>query len=172
VDATPRPDSVPAVPPSPAQRSSVDLQGTQYDLKIDEQTEKFIETKQKLSYFLITASVAVTAFLVTFVFDKHPEEIGSEVWLVVCACLIGLATAGASLLALHWELRSYGMHIAARYQKLEWKDLSEKSRAEWDRVNGNAASARKWALVLLFVEIALSVVFFVAFVAAGATGAG
>jgi hypothetical protein len=46
---------------------------SEYDLKIDAQVEKFVENKQKLSYFLITASVTVIGFIVNFAVSHPPQ---------------------------------------------------------------------------------------------------
>src|SRR5581483_10285115 len=69
---------------------------SEYDLKIDAQVEKFVENKQKLAYFLITASVTVIGFIVNFAVS-HPPRLPS---MVIFASAAGLFTAGFSLLNL------------------------------------------------------------------------
>jgi len=43
-----------------------------YELKVDEQVEKLLESKQKLIYFVVTASAASIAFAVDFA-SKNPH---------------------------------------------------------------------------------------------------
>jgi hypothetical protein len=131
-----------------------------YELKIDAQVEKFFETKQKLTYFLVTASAAVIAFIVTSVTDKL-GNVGPLVWIVVLSVMAGLVAAGSSLLNLHCELLSYRLHIKYRYQKKLWTNLTDKEQAYWDRLNGRAMRYLKVAFIFLFVEIVLGVVFFI-----------
>ncbi len=134
----------------------------EYDLKIDIQVEKFIETKQKLTYFLITASVAVIAFLVDFVV-KLRGEVGGLVWLAVLSAVAGLLTAGFSLLNIRFELKSYRLHLKLRYEKKTWDSLKPDEQKDWDRVNRFAARFLESAFVFLFIEIALAIAFFILF---------
>ncbi len=134
----------------------------EYELKIDTQVEKFLEIKQKLTYFLITASVAVIAFLANFVI-KHISESGNLVWLIISSSITGLITSGCSLLNLHLELRSYQLHLKYRYEKISWDSLSEKRKKEWDRVNIWAARFLKTAFFFLFLEITFAIAFFILF---------
>lgn len=132
---------------------------SEYDLKIDSQVEKFVENKQKLTYFLITASVAAIAFLVNFA-AEHKVNIPS---LVIFASLAGLATTGFSLLNLHFEHRSYRLHIKYRYEKRSWIQLSKEEQDVWDSVNQQATFFLESAFVFLFIEILLGVLFFAIF---------
>lgn len=102
----------------------------QYDLKIDEQVAAFLETKQKLTYFLITASVAVTAFLINFAMTNR-AEVRNITWLIITSAVGGLLTAGFSLLSLHYELRSYNMHLGYRYQRKTWETLTKAEQDTW-----------------------------------------
>jgi len=51
-----------------------------FELSIDQQVEKFLELRQKLSYFLITASIAVIAFSINF----YIKNIRTDKVLVPC----------------------------------------------------------------------------------------
>ncbi len=139
-----------------------------YDLAVDSQVEKFIETKQKLTYFLITASVAVIAFTVNFFVTRASKggrvgEVTPESALVVGSALAGLATSGLALLVLRFEHRSFRLHLQYRYQRKTWEDLTPTQQRRWDAVNAWAARLLHAALACLFAEIALAVAFFVVF---------
>lgn len=130
-----------------------------YDLKIDAQVEKFVENKQKLGYFLITASITVIGFIVMFAVS-HPPQLPS---MVIFASIAGLFTSGFSLLNLRFEHRSYNLHLKYRYQKKTWDDLAPKERAHWDKLNRQATFFIESAFVFLFIEILFSVVSLVMF---------
>lgn len=137
-----------------------------YGLAIDEQVEKFVELKQKLTYFLITASVVVIAFVVKFAVDNlrvrgHFTTTALETSLVIALSLSGLATSGCSLFNIHFEHRSYRLHLQYSYQRKKWDELTRKEQAQWDRINDWAAWLLRAAFVLLFVEIGLAVAFFI-----------
>ncbi|MGA8657669.1 MAG: hypothetical protein WB586_16110, partial [Chthoniobacterales bacterium] len=53
----------------------------EYDLKIDSQVEKFLDLKQKLTYFLVTASIGPIAFALTFVKDVAKNLFG--IWVAM-----------------------------------------------------------------------------------------
>lgn len=142
-------DNPPVTPPAPSE----------YDLKIDAQVEKFVENKQKLAYFLITASVTVIAFIVNFAVS-HPSPLPS---MVIFASIAGLFTSGFSLLNLRFEHRSYNLHLKYRYQKKTWDDLAPKEQAQWDKLNRQATFFIESAFVFLFIEILFSVVSLVLF---------
>jgi hypothetical protein len=64
--------------------------------------------KQKLTYFVITASAVVTGFVAKFVVDnlrvrQHFTTTRWETRLVIAMALAGLAAAGASLLSIHFS---------------------------------------------------------------------
>jgi hypothetical protein len=140
------------LPPAPATPS-------EYDLKIDAQVEKFVENKQKLTYFLVTASVAVIAFIVNFTVS-HPTPLPS---MVIFASIAGLFTSGFSLLNLRFEHRSYNLHLKYRYQKKTWDDLAPEEQAQWDKLNRQATFFIETAFLFLFIEILFSVISLVMF---------
>lgn len=137
-------------------------QSNEYELKIDAPVEKFVEMKQKLTYFLITASVAVIAFLANFVI-KFPCEAKQFIWFVILSSVFGILTSGLSLLNLSAELRSYRLHLKYRYEKRNWASLNDAEKNEWNDVNNRASNFLKASFVCLFLEIALAVLFFILF---------
>jgi hypothetical protein len=141
-------------------RGSDKVAGLEYDLKIDEQVAKFLESKQKLTYFLITASVAVIAFVLDFVL-KNRETTKGVIYLVTASGICGTLTAGLSLLNISMELKSFNLHLRYRYQKKTWGSLSPEEQKEWERVNKHANTILKLAFVSLFGEITLAIIFFI-----------
>lgn len=135
---------------------------TDYELKVDAQVEKFFEIKQKLTYFLITASVAVMAFLVNFTIE-HRMEAKHIISLVIISSIAGLLTSRFSLLNLNLEHKSYRLHLKYRYQKIALQSLSDREKQQWDRINKWAAWFLKSAFFSLFIEITFAVIFFVLF---------
>lgn len=131
-----------------------------YALKVDAQVEKFVELKQKLTYFLITGSVAVIAFLVNFVIN-NPNQAGQFLFLVIISVISGLLTSGFSLLNLHYELNSYRLHLKYRYEKINWEDLDNTKRSEWNEINDAASKYLTSAFIFLFIEILFAVIFFI-----------
>ena len=141
---------------------------TDYDLAIDAQVEKFLEFKQKLTYFLITASVVAIAFLVAF-FENNLRQGGNftattaELWLVISSCILGVLTAGFALLNLRFEISSYRLHIKTRSERKGWEDLSAAQQCRWNQINRRAAYFLAASFFSLFIQIALAVSFFIVF---------
>lgn len=142
---------------------------SEYDLAVDSQVEKFVETKQKLTYFLITASVVVVAFTMNFFVDHATTggrvgRITPESAFLVASALAGLTTAGLALLTLRFEHSSYRLHLRYRYERKTWERLTEEQQKHWQRINDWAARLLGASFAFLFAEIALAVAFFVMFV--------
>jgi hypothetical protein len=137
----------------------ISIEPSDYDLKVDAQVEKFVENKQKLTYFLITASVAVIGFVVNFAITNK----GNYPSLVVFTSLAGLITTGFSLLNLHFEHRSYRLHVQYRYLRKSWFHLTEQEQKRWEQINNQATFFLEGAFVFLFIEILLGVGFFIIF---------
>lgn len=155
--------------PSAVASPGAATQPSEYDLAVDSQVEKFVETKQKLTYFLITASVAVVAFTMNFFVDHTSADgrvgrITLESALLVAAALAGLITAGLSLLTLRLEHSSYRLHLRYRYERKTWELLTEEQQTHWRATNAWAARLLGAAFAFLFAEIAFAVAFFVMFV--------
>jgi hypothetical protein len=140
------------------QKNSPDEQ-FKYDLEIDNQVSKFVEIKQKLTYFLVTASVAVIAFVVNFAVENR-SYVGCYTWLLTSSSIAGLLTSGSSLLSLNLELRSYTLHLKYRYEKKTYESLGPEEQEKWDRINKFARGFVTSAFVFLFLEISLAVAFF------------
>jgi hypothetical protein len=134
------------------------VEPSDYELKIDAQVEKFVENKQKLTYFLITASAAVIAFVVNFTVTQKANFPS----LVIFTSLAGLATIAFSLLNLHFEHSSYRLNIKYRYEKRSWSQLTKPEQDHWGNVNRHATFFLESAFVFLFIETLIAVVFFVA----------
>lgn len=113
-------------------RADTDPSSTEYGLRIDEQTETFLELKQKLTYFLITASVAVVAFLISYIVDNQADVLSVALVLASLASLSGLLVAGCSILSLHKDIGSYRLHLKYRYQR---RDPTRSEISQWDDLN-------------------------------------
>jgi hypothetical protein len=133
-----------------------------YGLKIDAQVEKFVEIKQKLTYFLVTASTAIIAFLASFVKDQL-DDIGKLVWLIILSSVAGLFTSGLSLRNLNLEIKSYKLHLQYRYEKRDWNMLTDDEKSQSESINSSASEKLNAAFVCIFAEIAFAVSFFVLF---------
>jgi hypothetical protein len=132
-------------------------QVTDYDLKIDEQTEAFLAKKHQLTYFIVTAAVVPIGFALTILNDKMMLDIHlSWGWaLLVVGGAFGLLAGGLALLSLWAEISSYQRHIKNRYKRKSPEDLSEKENREWERINSVAGASRTFAFGLLAVEMPL-----------------
>ncbi len=132
-------------------------QATDYDLKIDEQTEAFLAKKHQLTYFIVTAAVVPIGFALTILNDRMVLDIHlSWGWaLLVVGVALGLLAAGLALLSLSAEISSYQRHIKYRYERKSPKDLSEKESRAWERINSVAGASRTFAFGLLAVEMPL-----------------
>ncbi len=138
---------------------------SEYDLKLDAQVERFLEMKQKLTYFFVTASVAVVAFLVDFMVKNREDIAGDGVGLllIMLSCVFGLFTAGLSLSTLHAEMQSHRPHLRYRHQRKEWDDLKPEEQINWDSIRDWANTFRIGSFISLFFEIAIAVFFFMRF---------
>jgi tRNA isopentenyl-2-thiomethyl-A-37 hydroxylase MiaE len=135
-----------------------------WDLAVDEQVAKFVELRQKLTYFLITASVAVAAFSINFYVKsvrKDPTMTALHPVLLVAACVAALSTGGFALLTLHLDHRSFARHLGLRYERRRFQDLPQRQQTSWNRLTNLAATALLLAFVALFGEILLMLLFFI-----------
>jgi hypothetical protein len=124
----------------------------EYDLKIDGQVEKFLDLKQKLTYFLVTASIGPIAFALSFVKDVAKHLFG--IWIAMfIGILLGLVATGCALYSLHLELGSYQKHLGYRYARKQWEDLSKDAQTEWDDINARAGLFLKFSFIALFAEV-------------------
>jgi|HubBroStandDraft_4_1064222.scaffolds.fasta_scaffold113411_2 hypothetical protein len=133
----------------------------EYDLKIDSQVEKFLDLKQKLTYFLVTASIGPIAFALTFVKDVAKNLFG--IWVAMfIGIVLGLVSTGCALYSLHLELASYQKHLGYRYARKRWDDLSQKEKDDWNDINVKAGLFLKFSFIALFAEITALTLFLVA----------
>ena len=138
------------ISPEPTVRSESTEPVSDYELKIDSQVEKFLETKHKLVYFLVTASIAPIIVEVQFLYGKP-----MFVWITAAAAigvLFGLLTAGSAIGALWFEVASYRNHIQYRYARKRWEDLSNLQQDAWTKLNGHALKLTRLAFLLLYLE--------------------
>jgi hypothetical protein len=128
-----------------------------YDLSVDAQTENFLELKQKLTYFLITASVAPIAFALTLLQDRlsNLDQAGYLLATFVPGVVCGLLSSGSALRAIYCEMESYRLHIASRYARKTWQDLPVKEQNHWDKLNRSASLYLEASFITLFTEFAL-----------------
>jgi len=135
-----------------------------YDLAIDEQVEKLLELRQRLTYFFITAAVVVLAFAVNFDIQtiRPSAQLDHRVhayWLVA-GSIVGLGTAGLALLSLYFEHLGFQLHVKHRYERREYDDLTRPEQQAFDRIGSTAARTRSFAFLTLFAEILLLLFFF------------
>jgi hypothetical protein len=141
------------ITPIPSGRPDSNESVSEYDLKIDTQVEKFLETKHKLVYFLVTASVAPIIAVVQFVYGKP-----ILMWAKAAAgvgIVGGLLAAGSALAALWYEVASYRNHIQYRYARKKWDDLTVDQQKAWTTLNRKAVRFIRIAFLLLYVEFIL-----------------
>jgi hypothetical protein len=132
-------------------------QATDYDLRIDEQTEAFLAKKHQLTYFIVTAAVVPIGFALTILNDRTMLDFHlSWGWaLLVVGAAFGLLAGGLALLSLWAEISSYQRHIKNRYKRKSPEDLSDKETREWECINNVAGASRTFAFGLLAVEMPL-----------------
>lgn len=136
------------------------IEPSDYDLKIDTQVERFVEIKQKLTYFLITASAAAIVFLYKFLVD-HFYDAGNLVWFAIFSTIAGLLTSGFSLVNIRLEHQSFTLHLKNRYLKKTWESLSSKEQNEWDRIKEQASCLLTVAIICLFIEFGFAAAFLI-----------
>jgi hypothetical protein len=114
-------------------------QDDEYELKVDDQVAGFLQTKQRLSYFLITAATAVIGFAVSFIAANAKTASGItlthlEAYLAGGGSVLGLAAAGATLFSLKLGHQSFSLHLKNRYAHKRFSDLPTNEQEEWDRI--------------------------------------
>ena len=106
-----------------------------FELSIDQQVESFLELRQKLSYFLITASITVIAFSINY----YTTNIRTDKALVhhvhgtllAAGAISAVATAGLALLNLQFGHMSARKHLKFRYQRLIYSQLTTWQKRRW-----------------------------------------
>ena len=133
-----------------------------YLLAVDRQVEKFLDLKQKLIFFLITASVATIAYTLNFAV-AHLDLISgfpTQLIVLVAGCVLGLLAAGSALYSLSQELASYRFHLDMRYRRKVYEQFPRRTREAWDRVKLRALLAQRAAFMLLFLSVICQTAFF------------
>jgi hypothetical protein len=106
----------------------------------DELTSRLNERREKLNYFIISASIAVIAFTLKAALDSRALFTGCRLALVVIGCGSLLGAAGGSLWTLRtrhgqeWkyiELAAYGNDVDAANKALDSTLDKMKARALW-----------------------------------------
>ena len=137
-----------------------------YSLKIDSQVEKFLELKQKVTFFLITAAIGSVGFTLNFSVNRLDKFVGAPfrtAWLIT-GCLLGLIAAASTLLSLDQETSSHRIHLKARYQNiLSFQQLTKKEQNRWKKVNHRAKIFQRVAFVLLISSILFQAAVFISF---------
>jgi hypothetical protein len=144
-------------------RQELELKEREYKLRRNEEVTKFLEQKQKFTYFLITGSVAVVAFLVDFILKTI--NITKTPWFSVAifAAVLGVLTAGSALLSLYYEHESFKIHLKYLHQEKDYISLEPGAQLVWDRLNARAARYLRLSFVGIFMEISASVAFFIGY---------
>jgi hypothetical protein len=133
-----------------------------YELMIDKQVEKFLDLKQKLIFFLITASVVTIAYTLNYSVAHLDLIIGHFLRLsaVIAGGVLGLLAAGFALFSLSQELASYRLHLDIRYKRMSVEELPKERLDLWNRIKRRAELSQKTAFLLLFLSILFQAAFF------------
>jgi hypothetical protein len=137
----------------------------EYLLKVDAQSEKYTELRQKLMYFLVTASIGIAAFAFHFYVGSiqgkqmYRKDQPSKVAFVL-AIASALASAGSALLTVHLDHRSVARHLKCRERRETFDDLSDEDQRKWESINDARSLTLGVSFVALFAEVALLVCFF------------
>ena len=139
-----------------------------YDLQIDQQALSLIQIKQQLTYFLITGSTGVIAFVVAFTGGQssgwpRASALPTIVPLTVLA-VAGLAVSGFCLLQLYLGNRSFTLHVRYRTDRKVWSQLTPGEQQEWKDITNWGNRCLTAALALLFLEVLATLVYFWLFV--------
>jgi hypothetical protein len=131
----------------------------EYDLKIDEQVQNFLEVGQRLAFYVVTAAVGSLGYTLT-----HAATNGVHRWLsfstVLLAGIVTLVTVACVLLSLWYQIASYRMHLSCRTSRSQYEDLSTESKAKWNLVNRRSISLQRAAFVGLTLGIVFQTTYF------------
>lgn len=135
----------------------------EYQLQIDTQAEAYLQLRQKLTYFIVTASIVVISFALNFYIKNHQNaKILNQLHGVILAvaAVSALVASGLAMASLHFGHLSFRKHLEARYARREWMELSLRERTAWDRINRITSAALLLAFGSLFAEILFLLIFF------------
>jgi hypothetical protein len=133
-----------------------------YELKIDDQVNKFLDLNHKLTFFLVTAAVGTLGFTLNFTVASKVQlasNLGSLV-LIGFAAVLALLSAGIALFALNADIKSFRLHLKYRYKRKSFENLTDQEQNDWVGINRLAASSRRWAFIFLVATATLQVGFF------------
>lgn len=125
-----------------------------YELKVDEQVQKFLELNHTLTFFLVTASVGSLGFTLTYA--KEHELQSLRTWLLIAifvAAVLALTAAWAGLRALRFDQESFRLHLKYRYQRRTWDDLQPGEQFAWEAINRKASGTRQFSFKLLVATV-------------------
>ena len=133
-----------------------------YDLKVDEQVNKFLELRHKLTYFLVTAAVGSLGFTLSAVLGDNGLQARGYFGfgVLVLAGIVALLVVAAALASLHYEIRSFQLHLRYRYQRKSIDGVAAADLAAWDAINKWARRYASFAFLLLGVSISAQVLYF------------
>jgi len=135
---------------------------TDYDLAVDQQTDRFISLHHQLTYFLITASVAPLGFTLKSAIEFN-KDLNFEVWVIFILLIGGLSgvlSAAWAISALRRDISSHRKHLASRYNRKSYSDLPLNEQKEWDKDVKRARVYRDLSFFSLIVSIAFQAIFF------------
>ena len=139
------------------------------DLAVEPLAERFIDSVQKLTYFFITASVAIIALELKFMTDnlKVGGRVvfeGIESPFLIGSIAAGCFVAGLSIQSIRLSFASSRLNLDYLYARRRLNDLTEHERIAWDRLNKWARLTRSAALLVLILQVFLGLGFLVAFI--------
>lgn len=133
---------------------------TQDRTHADQLTQALNERREKLNYFVVTASIAVIAFTLNTALDNRTLFPAWRLFLVAAGCVVLLGVAGASLWTVRtrhgqeWKyinLAAYGGDVAAANKEMDSTLNRMKQAAFWTYFAfvggiGLLAAAYIWAI--------------------------
>lgn len=151
------PNNVPPGTSADATKALTELD--EYELKLDEQTENFLEVSQRLAFYLVAAAVGSLGFTLTYA-TTHVARSFVRFGILVAAGVAALATVSLVLLALWNQIESYRMHLRARNRRLRYEDHSPAEQGAWDNHNKRSKLLQKVGFAGLALSISLQAAFF------------
>ncbi len=118
-------------------------------MRIDELTDKLIEKREKLNYFIVTAATAVIVFTFKDFNDRSGLLHSVTLWIPASGWVVLLISAGCALFALRRRHTLVSINQDWRYaNRISPKDVTEARRI---RVNTRLVKVSDFLMGLLFV---------------------
>ncbi|HJY80611.1 MAG TPA: hypothetical protein VKK81_05950 [Candidatus Binatia bacterium] len=139
------------------------LTDDEYQLAIDTQGEAFLQLRQKLTYFIVTASIVVISFALNFyIKNVHNSKLLHQLHgnVLAAAAICALAASGLALASLHFGHLSFRKHLEARYARKTFENHTPREQFRWNFVNKAASIALLLSFACLFAEILILLIFF------------